>query len=231
MKKIGLLALVVVFALGALGVGYAHWSQTLYINTEVQTGEVCVGFTYAYSYDPPADDGTCGIIHPISPPDDGTLDSSTPRPYTPCDKNVACCNVTLVGDPKGEHDGDPIYETVRITLMNGYPGYYNLVNLWVANGGTVPVVPTSMVATPYTSVLPGPSVNLTPGAWVPLDLTGDNLTDVNVRISSVRPQLDPCEVDTIAFDIHVKQDAPQGCSTMKFYADITYTQWDMATPP
>ena len=37
MKKIGVLALVLVFAFGALGIGYAHWSQTLYVEGTVKT--------------------------------------------------------------------------------------------------------------------------------------------------------------------------------------------------
>jgi hypothetical protein len=38
MKKLGLIILVVVMALGVLGVGYAAWSQTININADVQTG-------------------------------------------------------------------------------------------------------------------------------------------------------------------------------------------------
>lgn len=44
MKKIALISLVLVLAMGTLGVGYALWSDTLYIEGEVNTGEVDVGF-------------------------------------------------------------------------------------------------------------------------------------------------------------------------------------------
>jgi hypothetical protein len=40
MKKIGLLALAVVMALGALGVGYAAWTDTIFIDGTVNTGSV-----------------------------------------------------------------------------------------------------------------------------------------------------------------------------------------------
>ena len=37
MKKIGLIAIIVVLALGIIGVGYAAWSQVLNINGNVTT--------------------------------------------------------------------------------------------------------------------------------------------------------------------------------------------------
>lgn len=40
MKKVGLLILALVLALGALGAGYAYWTQNLYVNTTVNTGEL-----------------------------------------------------------------------------------------------------------------------------------------------------------------------------------------------
>ena len=40
MKKIGILALALVLALGSLGVGYALWSDVLYLEGTVQTGTV-----------------------------------------------------------------------------------------------------------------------------------------------------------------------------------------------
>ena len=40
MKKVGLLILALVIALGALGAGYAYWTQNLYVNTTVNTGKL-----------------------------------------------------------------------------------------------------------------------------------------------------------------------------------------------
>ena len=40
MKKIGLICLTLVLALGAMGVGYALWFDTLYLDGTVETGEV-----------------------------------------------------------------------------------------------------------------------------------------------------------------------------------------------
>jgi hypothetical protein len=45
MKKIGILALAVVLALGSLGIGFALWSETLYIEGTVATGELDADLT------------------------------------------------------------------------------------------------------------------------------------------------------------------------------------------
>jgi hypothetical protein len=44
MKKLGLICLVIVIALGSLGVGYAAWSQNLRVNGSVATGTFDVVF-------------------------------------------------------------------------------------------------------------------------------------------------------------------------------------------
>jgi hypothetical protein len=46
MKKIGLLCLALVLALGALGVGYAHWTDTINIEGTVCTGSVDINAEY-----------------------------------------------------------------------------------------------------------------------------------------------------------------------------------------
>lgn len=51
MKKIGLLVMVVVLAMGMLGVGYAMWDKTLFIDGTVHTGEVDAEMTVEFCYD------------------------------------------------------------------------------------------------------------------------------------------------------------------------------------
>jgi hypothetical protein len=46
MKKLGLIILVVVMALGALGAAYAAWSQPLYVNGNVTNGTLKAEFGY-----------------------------------------------------------------------------------------------------------------------------------------------------------------------------------------
>lgn len=51
MKKIGLICMALVMALGSLGVGYAMWSKTLIIDGSVGTGDVNAEFTQAFTDD------------------------------------------------------------------------------------------------------------------------------------------------------------------------------------
>jgi len=51
MKKIGLLCLALVLALGAVGVGHALWSETLYIEGTVETGELALEWSQGDPYD------------------------------------------------------------------------------------------------------------------------------------------------------------------------------------
>lgn len=51
MKKIGLICLALVLALGTMGVGFALWSETLYIDGTVNTGELSVYWTQGDPWD------------------------------------------------------------------------------------------------------------------------------------------------------------------------------------
>ncbi len=51
MKKIGLLCLTLVVALGTLGVGYALWWDTLYISGTVETGDIGLEWGQGDPYD------------------------------------------------------------------------------------------------------------------------------------------------------------------------------------
>jgi len=66
MKKIGLICLAVVLGLGALGVGYAYWSDILTINGTVATGEFDTNFKSGSiiptdNEEEPPEVGTCEV--------------------------------------------------------------------------------------------------------------------------------------------------------------------------
>lgn len=109
MKKIGLIIMVVVLALGALGAGYAAWSQTLTINGAVAMGNLAAQFdqdslTAIYSDDDAA-----------AAPDDGTG--------------------AITYDTQDANGNDE----ATITITNAYPGYAGTAVLTVINTGTIPI--------------------------------------------------------------------------------------------
>jgi len=112
MKKIGLLLLTLVLALGALGVGYAMWDKTLGITGTVNTGEVNMRIVSISQDDEGIDLGTL-------------IDGVTPK-----DKDVGWTVVQI--DPNDNQKG-------IVTVHNAYPCYENYVHFSAHNNGTVPV--------------------------------------------------------------------------------------------
>jgi hypothetical protein len=222
MKKIGILILAVVLALGALGVGYARWSDVVYIDGTVKTGEVCVGIESFFDYDGLASDGTIGILKPISEPTDGTYDhSAAPGTEQHYDKNVAACDVQWVG---AATKCESLYEAISITLLNGYPCYYNLVDVHILNAGTIPVKNWKL----EISIDGGTTwYPMTLDAWNQFNYDGDADYDFEIRPgnTSLGYQIDPGQSITMFFDIHVMQGATEG-ATMNFFTRFSFTQWN-----
>lgn len=234
--KTGLVMLALALVLGLTGAGFAHWSQTLYVDGTVETGTFCVGFTHQEDLDPPAADGTPGATYPNDPPYDGTLDEGY-------DKNVAACHSELV-DPKGEHEGETVYERMLITVLNAYPSYTNIIRFSLDNCGTIPAevlgaAVVSIGGVPLDDPIPLPKCE-----EVPVDLTGDPYPDVNLHFDGpADQQIDPCDELWYSLTMHFKDGLdpdtgestglPQGCSialgtALTFTIEIYTVQWNMA---
>jgi predicted ribosomally synthesized peptide with SipW-like signal peptide len=146
MKKIGLIALIVVLSLGIIGVGYAAWSQTLTLTGTVNAGKFDVQFANAVSND------ETGILDPLAL---GTWTFGTP-PYTWAGTQGAAdvastlktnaTYITTVGSTNN---------TLQFTVTNAYPGYMAEVAFAVVNSSTVPV---SITVTPHITAAAG-SIN------------------------------------------------------------------------
>ena len=136
MKKIGLICLALVLALGALGVGYAAWTDTIYIDGTVNTGEVLVE-VICNSFD--ATDGdlppsTTGWIVGTGSPyaDENSLVSGTDFYWNTItrEKNVGWVTWDCTA---------PLDSEATITLNNVYPSYTNHITLGLRNSGTIPL--------------------------------------------------------------------------------------------
>lgn len=122
MKKIGLISLALILALGTLGVGYALWSENLYIEGIAQTAELDWEF-----YEP------AGGRPQVSTRDHGA-DPLVEGMGGPTGKDVASSSWAFSDT---DRDGD--VDTLTITIINGYPGYYENFSFHVRNNGTIPL--------------------------------------------------------------------------------------------
>ena len=111
MRNPKLLALPAVVILGLLmsGLAFAHWSEILWIEGSVATGELDVELINVSSSDPPGSN------------DEGV------------DKDVGCTTVDMI-----DNDGDGDFDTALITITNAYPCYEVYVHFTVHNNGTIP---------------------------------------------------------------------------------------------
>ena len=174
----GLLFAISLVALAVMGMGYAHWSQTLYINGTVTTGKLCVGIA------------ATGTNDPGNATDPGK------------DKHVGATESVNVGDVKCSHNGTNYYEEIMYVITNAYPCYNSTGYFQIANCGTIPVNITGVSCT-Y------------------------NTTALEVTVSDITGQLDPCNVINGTIDFHVKQEAEQN-KTYIINCTINAIQWNLA---
>ena len=213
MKKLGLISLALILALGSLGVGYAMWSDTVAIDGTVDVGTLIIGF------------------QEITPSEDPEY----------LDKPVG--SFTAVGETQvGTHWSEywqqdmPIYDKIVAVISNGYPGYSVHTVFTVANGGTIPVHITSFTLTDPTSELnflwitPPPATPAVGVFWK--DFDGDTVRNpdesediIRVQlVNLVSHQLEPCDEEKAELDFLILQPAEQD-HTYKILATIVGQQW------
>jgi hypothetical protein len=241
MKTIGLLLLAIILAVGAMGIGYAHWSDTVYINGTVETGMVRVGIVDQDSNDDGIDDNG---VDPIWPEADWPVPCGWLAPDDPEGKDVATANCILSeqkiccdGETLLEHDNDPCYEVMSISLNNTYPNYAPSFQFHVANCGSIPVhVVGAWIIDGPTELIPDPTdpldwIALCKGVWTDLDLDGDGLADVNICLEDYTggepQQIHPCNTREYRLHFHIKQDYVQ-CNTYNFKIKLHAQQYNLS---
>jgi len=223
MKKIGLLCLALVLALGTLGVGYAMWSDEVTIEGTVDTASLTIGFQELILAEGAEAEG----------------------------KDVG--SITGYMDVlKGEHwVGElgvymPLYDKIIVTLNNAYPCYWGHITFTVANGGTIPAVITGIsLSDPsgelaFEWITPPPTSPAYGFFWK--DLNGNGVYDPPVPgdpfqpgeriilvkyVDNIGAQLEPCDEVKSELDLHVEQAAEQN-HTYTFEATINAVQWNEA---
>ena len=207
MKKIGLLCLALVLALGALGVGYAHWTDTVYINQAVETGTVAWEFAgFPGQADPGNDPNWFWDLEDIM---GGILQ----------DKDVAS---TIVAYEIGEHP-----HVLNVTIYNAYPYYYNHISYYVHYYGSIPGKIMEAVVKIDGEVVAVFDADTSPYAY--LDFNDDGVPDMQMHWGN-KPyfglQLHYCDTYDHSFAILILQPAPQD-ATLEFTIEYTVVQWNL----
>lgn len=230
--KIGVLFLVLMVGMAAVGASYALWAKTITLTGTVATGDVDIQFSNAITNDaenPGQLDEkefgswTFGNI------DDPATWSWTGNRY---DKNVAWCDVS----------GAPGY-TLSLTAGNTYPSYYCSAAFSVDNIGSIPVKINGLKLTEISkdgsTFTLNPSEVLVAGTQYYVDwetktisTTLDPLThDFSIRLSelALNQQIgaEGSTDDSIPGDIgfHIEQAAAQK-SIYDFKVEISGAQWN-----
>jgi len=194
--------------LSVFSVAFAMWSETLKVNTTVDTGEldweIMEGtLTQKDTCDFPANDYNASFL---------------PQPGAQqLDKNVGCTDLELIDS---DNDGD--YDTLKITMQNVYPWYYEHIAFKVHNDGTIPLKIWRVIINGniYHELNPG----AIEGEY--FDFNGDGKNDTLIWWGdNFGVQLDPCESANISLDITILQDAPEG-STITFTIQLDAIQWN-----
>jgi predicted ribosomally synthesized peptide with SipW-like signal peptide len=226
-KKIGLICLALVLALGALGVGYAHWSDTVTINQTITTGEVACGVAAkAYEYPEAENKDVCTV----------TVTPGTKR----FDKVIGAVPADALFSA-GSH---AFYDSVTISIAKYYPCLRVDEDFVIANAGTIPIrlEVTPTICDP-DNIYPHLDYKQWKIYWIHKNAAGAYVCDLkwngsgkaDVELPKIIGhlegfQLHPCESLLIYIDKHLQQEAPQGKSA-SMQLSIECMQWNLYTAP
>ena len=226
-RKIVLLCLAIVLALGTMGVGYATWSQTLTITEEVSTGTFCMEFGTldCYTSDPDCPDPD---VWPTDKPDtngqivwDAQYNKWVINTFAPVPgKNVACADIAygVATNPL----------TMKMTVYKAYPHYYAHFNFTAHNCGTIPAHLNKILVKDCIS---GDLIEeiTYDGQIVTMDLDNNGQDDVALWWGdNIGDQFDPCidkDFSTAILILQDDGDTIQG-GTFTFCIELVFDQFN-----
>jgi len=210
MKKIGLLCLALVLALGTLGVGYAMWWDDLTIEGSISTNTVTIGFTEfgcTEKYECPVGSETFF---------EGEFEGK--------DVATVTCEYDANSFVEDECTGLSGYKVGTVTIENGYPCHWTFITFVVRNLGTTPVIIQQWQPVDPTGEL----------TW---DANLNSLCDASgnpvLRFRSVNlvgSQLHQGDQDKAEIDVHIEQPALMN-HVYSFDIVIQAIQWNESPIP
>ncbi|MGV8147345.1 MAG: hypothetical protein ACLKAK_06395 [Alkaliphilus sp.] len=222
MKKIKILALVLVLAFAAMGGAYAIWQDTLFASETITTGTFDVQWVLAADEsDRGSDTGEnyqlSGSVYSHETEREA-LDNDNPNDA----KNVASKNI--------EYGAKDDNREIVMTLANAYPGYQAYVEVEIHNFGTVPAkFTTANLVTKVYDWVNGAWVqnNDTHIDWMQVDTTvytsaGDEVTNADADAGY---QLNPNDYFTLRFNQRVLNNAPENTKVV-ITVEAIAIQWN-----
>jgi len=230
-KKIAAIMLIIAITLSALGLAYAHWSDTATIHGNIQMGTLTLAFVTTE-----APSATEYYFDPVSKMwKTGEKDG----------KDVGSCSAEYEDPITDIHTGKPGYKLLNITINNAYPQYAVHTTFRAHNIGTVPlcIYGVSLVGEKKTST--GTHVrNLILDWWVNTTsghiegeiyedwdssgtVTPGDILVMNFEIvDTLFPlQIEPCHDEKMEIDIDFKQEAEQ-CHAYTLIFQLWAVQWN-----
>jgi len=177
-KKLTAIFAIMMIALCLVGISYALWEKSVYVDTYVNTGNLDVVFSGVTNMDPPGP--------PISyDPKDGTHR---------WDKDVGWTNVTGIGE-----------EVINVTLHNVYPCYYNDLEVEINNTGNVPVIIQNYTVIPDGFVVASGNGHNDGPLWIDwANGKGSQLDHFDVAASSFKIHVEQCATPGATYTFTVK---------------------------
>ena len=127
MKKIGLIILIAIVALGAMGAGYAAWTQSLNITGTVNTARFDVSMTWS-------DNGTPGSLYNADP----LVTYNTTGLAQPTDSDNTTFTVTTNITDRATYNTSG-NAGLDVIITNAVPGTYVIPGVTVHNDSTIPL--------------------------------------------------------------------------------------------
>jgi hypothetical protein len=227
LKRVGLLALALVIALGALGVAYSAWSDDLYIEGTVYTGTLDVDIsgvssTFAYK-------DSSGVIHMEY------VYGGTP-PTTPAGWTLVASAVTV--DTSTVQDD---VDSAEMTFTGVFPGYDFVTDMELEYHGTVPAkISLATVLDPDQPQDPtivalwqmGENSNHTQGIWIDAWLSDDGgATWPENSVDPLGLQLHRDDLVRINMHVLLPEDAAYKNLSLNFSGRVTVIQFNEYEEP
>lgn len=210
MKKIGILALVLVFVVGSLGVGYATWKDDVQIDGTVHMNDFIFGIL------------------------EGSVTTGDNEHLNTPIKEVGDCTAVLSDFETSVHH-EPVQtvgKTLTIIVTGAYPCYEQYINFKLKNAGTVPAHITlveyssgELTWNPATSAFENAAGEAVINVAFVKDWNENCYPDLDEESVTACQQIDPCTEVPVCLALHFKE-AAEECHTYTFNIHIEAIQWN-----